>query len=94
MIDIKEMKRFEQAFDCKGLFEEKHALGVALILTRIFVYAMTCEGYTYSVIARSMNKSRPMIYVYLAGVTEIEKSLAMEFVGNDDFKYNGFLGKY
>lgn len=94
MIDAKEMTRFEQVFNCKGLFEEKHALGIALILIRIFVYAMTCEGYKYSVIARSINKSRPMIYAYLAGVTDIDKSLAMEFVGNDDFKYNGFLGKY
>ena len=75
MIDAKEMIRFEQAFNCKGLFEEKHALGIALILTRIFVYAMTCEGYKYSVIARSINKSRPMIYAYLANTTDIEKSL-------------------
>ena len=94
MIDAKEMIRFEQAFNCKGLFEEKHALGIALILTRIFVYAMTCEGYKYSVIARSINKSRPMIYAYLVNTTDIEKSLALEFIGNDDYKYNGFLGNY
>lgn len=94
MIEAKEMIRFEQAFNCKGLFEEKHALGIALILTRIFVYAMTCEGYKYSVIARSINKSRPMIYAYLANTTDIEKSLALEFIGNDDYRYNGFFGNY
>ena len=94
MINAKEMIRFEQAFNCKGLFEEKHALGIALILTRIFVYAMTCEGYKYSVIARSINKSRPMIYAYLANTTDIEKSLALEFIGNDEYRYNGFLGNY
>ena len=39
-------------------------------------------------------QSRPMIYAYLANTTDIEKSLALEFIGNDGYKYNGFLGNY
>lgn len=94
-IEIKELSRFEIAFNCDGFFErDSRYSGVALCLLRIFIKAMQNEGYGATAIARVIKMSRRMVYVHGNKATPLECAFAEEFVANDDFKYNGCLGDY